>query len=340
MTITNAISLNLPDAGNATHDVQAQLLLVSPVDARQWVDQWRYPRQRTFYPRLAGYYASIMERGEWAVSTLIVAEYTGPDTTVVKHGQRWLINGYHRLEGLIMADLTLAFVIEIHQIADESDIHALYAVQDRGRSRSINDVFRSLGLSDELGWKESELRLVGEGQPLITHDFGTYAKVLLVDPYERADFIREWRAEGRDWLDCIKLARLRRYAAYLGASPVTAVALVTLRYQREKALTMWMDVARNDGLRAGTPEHTLATFLLSTRVREMAVREYARYVAQAWNSYYRDKGLTKMMGRGGDAPIKILGTPYGGPATTGKENDTQREESPDGLDEGVPAAGL
>lgn len=301
----------LPHAGSAEHAVFSQLLLISPQVAAEWLASLRYPRQRTFYPRSASVYSAIMQRGEWTISTLVIAEYVGPDTDEMKTGDRFLMNGYHRLEALVMADATLAFVVELHRMRSVDDIHALYSAQDRGRSRSITDVFRSMALADELGWKEHELRTVAEGWGLIVHNFGPYSRTALADPYERADFVRDWKREGADWIDILN-ARHSPLRSYLKASPITSVALVTLRHQREKALGFWLDVSRNDGLRAGTPEHALVNWILANRVRSMRTQEYARYIAIAWNAFFRERGLVKMALRDPDASFRLLGTPFNG----------------------------
>jgi hypothetical protein len=134
---------------------------------------------------------------------------------------------------------------------------------------------------------------------------------VVLDAERRAEFIIDWVQEGREWIRCFSSSR-SRFVSYITASPVTAVALVALRFQPAKAMAFFTAMAHDNALEQGSPAKTLHDWVLETRVREMAEHHYARHVAAGWNAHYEGRTLTRIVVRDLNLPIRILGTPFTG----------------------------
>jgi hypothetical protein len=303
---------------NDHHRVRLEVVTLDRAQAKTWLMRYAYPRQRPEYINVVRNYRDMMQRGEWQPSTIILATYDG--TPQHSHealgdgpllaGGTYLLNGRHRLAAVIDSDTVQPFLVEHHVVSWPADVHHLYMVQDRGRSRSAGDVYHALGLDEKLGLSLHNLRMIGEGHHYISSGF-SQRRPAVIDAYARAAFVQEWADEGRDWLTCVAGARAKTMVLFT-ASPVTAVALVILRWQRERGMAFLTAFTHDDGLHQGTPEKTLHDWVLVTRVRTMLDHHYARHVAAAWNAYYEGRGLERVLIRDPDIPIKIAGTPFTG----------------------------
>jgi hypothetical protein len=252
-------------------------------------------------------YATTMTDADWQPSTVMLCAYDGEFDVDLWPG-RYLINGRNRLAAVIESGLPQLFVIEHHVTTNAGDVHHLYQVQDRGRTRTVADIFRSIGLDEELGLSISDLRWLSQGHALIAVKF-TRRKPGLTDPFARADFVRDWMSECLAWRACVRRAR-PRIQVTLGASPITAMALYLLRHQRGKAEPFLTDLCADDGLQQGTPVKTLHDWIMDHRVQHMDLNQYCRAIASAWNAVYAGVTLDRILVRErDDLPINILGTP-------------------------------
>jgi hypothetical protein len=316
-------------AGNAvvlspSHRVQLSVVELDSEQAAIWLVRYHYERQRPEYPSVVRHYATMMRAREWGISTIMLCTYTpdgatqaetigpAPSGTVedLPPGT-YIINGRNRLNAVIESGSRPTFLVEHHLVSTPGEVHSLYMTQDRGRTRQAQDVYRAIGLPEELDLSLWDLRMIGEAESYVMTSFGARIQNITVDPYRRADFIRDWAPEGRDWKSCVEGSR-SYLKHYLTASPITAVALVILRFQPEQATRFLTAFAHDDGLRQGTPEKTLHDWVIENRVRSMPAHHYSRHVAAAWNAAFEERDLERLLIRDADRPIRILGTPYTG----------------------------
>lgn len=296
------------------HTVRLDRLVMTPEMARDLLATCAYPRQRQAFVTGEELYADMMVAGDFLVTTIMVADYTGPATAELSPG-RYLLNGYHRLAGVVRSGTTLVFLCEQHRVADPDLVHRLYSVQDRGRSRSISDVFRSLGLDAVHSLSIKDLRSISEAAPHILNGF-TMRRKAQTDAFARALFVKEWIAEGRRW-SALLHSSPNRLRWMVSASPITAVFLVALRHQPERAVDFIGDVMRDDGLKAGSPAKATIDWIVDHRVRAMPEHEYARHIAAGWNAFFEDRPLERVLVRDLTASIRIAGTPYTGKQQSG-----------------------
>jgi hypothetical protein len=300
------------------HHVRLALVRLDRESAAYWLSDYHYPRQRPEYPSVVRLYADMMRRNEWDASTILLATYDGtPATTGDTAGDgvllpqgTFLINGRNRLSAVVDSGIAQTFLVEHHLCSRPIDVHRLYMHQDRGKPRSAADVYRAMGLAEALDLSNHYLRLIGEAEHYLRSGFEVRRQVL-INAEKRAEFIIDWVREGRDWIQCFQSSR-SRFVPYFTASPVTAVALVCLRFQPQKAMEFFSAMCHDDALNQGTPEKSLHDWLLETRVREMAEHHYARYVAAGWNAYYEGRALSRIVVRDLSLPIRIAGTPFTG----------------------------
>lgn len=299
------------------HGVRLNCVLLDREGAATWLSEFHYPRQRPEYPSVVRLYADMMRRGEWDVSTLVLASYDGTPAEGEAAGEgillpqgSYLINGRNRLNAVVESGIPTMFLVEHHLCSRPVDVHRLYMHQDRGKVRSAADVYRAMGLAEALDLSNHYLRLIGEAEHYLRSGFEV-RRQLLINAEKRAEFIIDWVQEGRDWISCFGSSR-SRFIAYLTASPVTAVALVILRFQPQKAMTFLTAMAHDDGLAQGTPEKALHDWILETRVRGMAEHHYARHIAAGWNAAFEGRSLSRIVVRDLSLPIRIAGTPFTG----------------------------
>ena len=123
---------------------------------------------------------------------------------------------------------------------------------------------------------------------------------------DRFDLASTWQHEARI-LDELFFGVSVGLKRKLFGPPLFAVALTTMRHQEEKAKIFWGAVARNDGLRKGTPEHTLVNWLLENRIEALTSDGFIA-PALAWNASFRGKMLGALK-VGATVGFRIAGTP-------------------------------
>ena len=96
----------------------------------------------------------------------------------------------------------------------------------------------------------------------------------------------------------------------LVSSQAVAVALVTIKHQREKAEAFWTGLAKDDGLRRNDPRKAL---LIDFGNREWGRKSSDGCVSTslAWNAYFSGRALSQIKIVNG-AGVRILGTPFDG----------------------------
>lgn len=92
-----------------------------------------------------------------------------------------------------------------------------------------------------------------------------------------------------------------------------AAAMVTLKYQQEKATGFWSGMAADDGLRKGDPRKSALQYLLRHGIgsggNSLAWAGIAG-VSLCWNAWFRDETLIQVKAAS-VSEIVLLGTPVG-----------------------------
>lgn len=252
----------------------------------------------------------MMRRGRWIPGSQITFAR-------LPNGKLYRVNGYHRTDAVIEFGKELRFNVQIIDCANDDAVDSLYSSFDRSigtRQRSFEQAANALHFADKIGVSKqaakglhSAVALIHNGLRPIMH--GHQFELVEIEALEdRLDAALPWKSEAAE-LDAILYRANVVLKRKLLAGPIFAVALITMRYQREKAKEYWARVASNDGLRRGTPEHSFVQRLLTDRMESHSEKPF-QLAALPWNAFYYGRPLTQIKT---DAPteLRIAGTPYG-----------------------------
>ena len=286
---------------------------LTPANARAILALWEYHRQRPIREATIHLYLELMENGDWQ-------RYTEMHVGIRPDGSPVLLNGYHRLTALSRlapeSTFTLPVTMSYSLVSDNDDIASYYAVIDTGTRRNQTDAIVARGLAEEWGVPIDVVRASASAAALILTDFtggrsnSKYAAKGRSIP-GRMRFVEDYEQEIKTLAMLVRPATSSHRKTIL-RSPVVAVALMTLRWQPEKAEEFWTSVVTGEALLVGMPAMTLRNYLSNNPMKGTLEHVYARYVANCWNAFYMDDVITKVQVRAEGVVdlIVIRGTPY------------------------------
>ena len=233
----------------------------------------------------------------------------------INGGRLILVNGYHRLNAVVEFGDDASFNVQIIETKSGEEVDSIYSLFDRAkdaRIRSREQGANALHFADRLGVSKTLAKTIGAAVLLIQNDYrpvknSDREKMVEFDGIEdQLDLAMTWKREAREMDEILNPARgiLKRK---LMVGPVLAIALTTLRHQPQRAPAFWLNVARNDGLRKNTPEHTLVDWLLTYRMEANSTDGFVA-VSLAWNAFYYNKPIGTLR-VGAAKGLRIAGTP-------------------------------
>lgn len=278
---------------------------ITPMVARRILAEHNYSRQRPVRAPHVSFLVDEMRRGNFVSGTQIA--FARRNNTLV------LVNGQHRLTAQALSEATMEYQVLIQEAVDDEDIARFYYRQDRGgRARSDAEVLAAIGVAEKHGLTATVARSVFQAIPLIENKFqrpSIHTDPTLRNDDLRLDACRPWWPFAESFEYIIKAAPRLVYKK-LSSSQAMAVALVTMRYQPERARVFWEGVSKDDGLRRSDPRKAL---LIDFGNREWARKssEGAVVTSIAWNAFFSGRELTQIKVHA-TTPVRILGTPYDG----------------------------
>lgn len=235
-------------------------------------------------------------------------------------GQRYLVNGQHVVTALSEHDAPQWLTICTIYISSYVEVGALYATFDRGLQRNWRDMYRALPQGKETRLQKTELGLVGAAVPLIA--LGgmmllpgeSYRSAPFVETLRTASvrlaLIQSWEGEAEHFFG--NLYGSKSIVRLLHRASIVAIALLTYRWQPEKASLFWEKVSRDNGLIDGDPAKALLRFVMDKPANRFRPDVYLRYVASCWNAYYSGREYNQVRTRAGNLPLYLMGTPHDG----------------------------
>lgn len=284
--------------------------IITADTAQRMLEEISYPRQRSYRIEHIDALADQIKRQMLSDVTQIHL-CRKPDGSLV------VVNGHHRLNAVVASGISCGFQIAITDVENDEEVDRHYASHDTlARNRSTTDVLRATRLAEKSELPQTFLAR-GKSAVLVILSGG------IREPWRLNKPDAKWQAPNR-WLEGIRpwMPNMRAFHAclegaggfsynLLNRKVVFSVALVTLKYQAEKAREFWSGIALDDGLKRSDPRKTLLNWLSEHPMASNMSEPHLRACAVAWNAWYEGRSLTVIKANG-DGPVIILGTPYSG----------------------------
>jgi hypothetical protein len=277
---------------------------IRPELAQYILEMANYGRQRPIY---AHHVASLVDKivsGSWVKGHAI--------NFARLNGNLILVNGQHRLKAVVEANKAVEFMIVITNVKNEDELHRLYCSFDTGgRARTANDIILSSGICSEYNLSKTVSSALYMAANFIEDGF--VMKSYVSDPkYRNIEYrmrcVYKW-APYAHYFDPIIKAADSNLQKKLRNSAILAVALLTFKYQTEKAVCFWSSLARQVNLTQDSPQFVLARYLRNTNFFAQTRNLSSIATAKAWNSFFYNRKI-KQLRASETEKISIAGTPF------------------------------
>ncbi|MGO8241253.1 hypothetical protein ACC806_34515 [Rhizobium ruizarguesonis] len=263
-----------------------------------------YEHQRKINRRHIEVLSDLMVRGQWGSRSTI-------DFARLDNGRLILVNGYHRAYAQVHTNQTIEWTIVIHDCPTMEELGKLYYRFDTNALlRSDFQILSGVEFAQAHRLQRETARSLFRAIPFIASNFSTKDKDVLATKVidRRLKMAEQYASAALAYEQCVGKIRSALKAKMMSAGCM-AVAVVTLRYNRDIAIEFWTGTAQNDGLRKGDPRQTLHNDFLS-RPRN-GHKAYANLApaAIAWNAFYNEREL-RLIRIGEDYQCSIEGTPF------------------------------
>lgn len=296
-------------------NTEVEVVMVTPEMAQKWLTSAQYEFQRDIRQGHVRFLADEMLRGAFKQDTAL--EFSRVN------GSEWLTDGRHRLNAVAWSQLPQRFVVIRRTLKDEDAVALDYTRTDKGKRRTIEDDYRTLSLTEELGVTVTQINHLGSACVFMMNDFKNVAQAKIHSD-DRLRMMREYNEAYSGYLE-VTAGSPKEIRHRLERAATLSIALVTFRfsataYSAAKIEEFWKGVAFDDGVRMGDPRKTANRHLLETGMSggsqttaKPATAAYsARYIANCFNAYIDAKTLnfTKIFDT--MKPIVIKGSPFNG----------------------------
>lgn len=292
---------------------------VTPDMARKMLSEYQYIGQRKYRPDRAKYLADEIARDSLEEITQVVL------SSQINDGRKYLINGQHTLNAIVMANKPARVVLVETEKNDDTATAKVYGVIDTNLTRSTADALAALHLASELGFTPSQLNQIGAAVRMIRLNFKQTDKSRMhLDDMVR--LIREYSESADSYYETIVgCSKEIQYASRRQST--LAVALLTFQYSAKKytfhtVREFWKGAIFDDAIAEYDPRKDTYKFLLTTGVQGgmwgskyqklRSARYMAHYIAGCFNDYIEGKNNKSRRVLDESKPVVLLGTPFDG----------------------------
>ncbi len=285
----------------------SEVITAGSKQAAEFLSKFHWDVQRNTSTPIVNDYAAQMKRGEFDNSGITIGYLDG---------KGYLINGKHRLEALLQSGATVEFTISHIICRDEEHLKRLFGNQDVHRMRSYRDAYKAFWDEEQIGLRSQEINALGQGVRIIRDGFihkepgGSVISLRSRVVQKRA--IEDWIPAAKLYFAAVRDCQTPELRPRFYNAAVTAIGLITCRYQPQLAETFWRRVAANDLLGNRSPEQALVTMMITTATRTIGSGGYARRVASVWNAYCENRKIGQARALFMTSPMRLIGTPYRG----------------------------
>jgi hypothetical protein len=294
--------------------------LVDPETAQRWLSDFHFEGNRILWKRHVEWLADEMAKGAFKpVEPIAFACY---------QGEKWLINGQHRLWAIIASSRPQPeFVLEI-ELPNRDAVAAYYGACDIQRTRKFADMIKVYDLLDATKLSTDQVRQVGASVAFIRTGFRHYAGRTATRPNfaEQSNDTIAYGTAAKEYYGAIADAYPGSMAKALRRAAAVSVGLVLFKWVsqedgRLKVEEFWRAVATGEMMSKGDPRWILRNHISETRMpsassnvkrKTEGAGDQARVIAACWNAWYRGHTLHKVPVVTTQKPICIDGTPLDG----------------------------
>lgn len=298
--------------------------LLTPPAAGKLLSICKWSRQRVIDPRHVNFLGKVRELGEFN-------PYTPIEIARIEGKARAITNGHHRLTMIANGTEPMPVTFCYIDVKTEADIAALYASHDSGvKVRTVGEILQGFGTADALGLTNTEVTSLQAAAKLLHSGFAPHACGLDYEAKSKVyanQLVLAYAPAGKQFFADIAGVTGRRRKLFV-KKDVMAIALATYSFAgaSKKAAEFWQGAAKDDGLSAGDPRHTLL-LVLRGEITAAAERQQSAWfphaVAACWNAWFEGRKIKRARVDDIGAEMKLLGTVFDGSRRfKGKRDDT------------------
>lgn len=283
----------------------SEILTITPDIAAKWLKDYAFSGQRKVNNDHVLYLSNEILAGRFRTSEMRLV-HSDKSTA--------LTNGQHRCHAVIRSNKPIR--ASVFHVSGEYEIaSADYQSADINRQRTLQERYNASSLDWRRQLSSLHFNQLGAAMGPIIGGFtpGAFAgnHPIARSLGNRTDAMEFWLPEA---LKIFEISHGMGVNAEMvtGRRTVFSIALITLKFQPEKAVDFWGGMMADDALARSDQRKVLLAFLRSTRARALKAHVYPRYVALAWNAYFRDESVRTLRVQDPTRDMLILGTPYNG----------------------------
>lgn len=290
--------------------IRQEVSYVTPARAARWLVECPYEGQRRVDPSFVLGLVDALKSNQWQVREIQFAHTRlGPDQ---------LIDGRHGLTAISQSGIGAWCKISWQEFDSQDEIDHAYSRIDAGRPRGMGDALLALGVGKGRFERKGDVARLSAAVSLMQTRFLGFgaipsmkrAEMRLRNRDVKAALCADWMPEMEEFVT-ITDKPLKRLSPLFRLSGLTAVALITLRYQKKKATDFWNEVAQTVTLSHDSPILALRDILKGDRTSRGGPY-VARVTANAWDAWYNNTARAKLGVKDTRSIISITGTPYAG----------------------------
>ncbi len=294
----------------ATNSIRIEA--VTPEKAAEYL-KCNYAHQRPLRKMHVAYLANEMRNGRFISTAEVHLMY--------RNGEALLVNGQHTCAAIIEYGKPVSVTLRKTVASEPGQIAMVYAFgHDSGLKRTFTDAIGSYNLPEQTGLVRKDIESLSASIKFMKSGFSANTQsggVLRIAPADLIEDMYGWVDEAKRVTSVVNGKDNRIYRA-VRKRAIMSVALVTMRYQPEKAKDFWRGIVDFDAIARNDPRHHARTVIENSIHRFSGGNnggndaKLSRQVARCWNGYFREETMSQVKVLDDTAPIVLLGTPFNG----------------------------
>lgn len=233
-------------------------------------------------------------------------------------GRKLMLNGQHTCEAIVAYGRPVRVTVR-RSIGTDDECKLIYSVgHDKGLIRTFTDSVRGFNLESETSLSGSYIEKLASAIRYAKYNFGIMwsSTTNRISDLEMIDIVRYWFDDAIVFLDVISPCH-KSMRQHLVRSDMLSVALITMYFQRDKAMVFWRSVANGENMDNSDPRMRLYNYINTLNWTRGKLGEnkpiVTRKIINGWNRFYLGKTWLKMDTPSIDnVPVRIEGTHYTG----------------------------